>query len=77
MTKFYTIPINVIGKQVETLHHEWQSMFQQLLERQPTVLVFDDLDLLTSCPQNDQDDSLQGESWYYKRLDFFRIFTIL
>ena len=52
---------------MEALHRDWHAMFQQLIERQPSVLVFDDLDHLASCPQNEQDDSLQGESWYYRR----------
>jgi hypothetical protein len=32
--------------------------------------VLDDLDLLVSAPQNDQDETLNGEAWYYRRLVF-------
>lgn len=46
-------------------------MFRQLLDREPSVVVLDDLDLLVSAPQNDQDDTLNGEAWYYRRLASF------
>ena len=55
------------GKKIETLHREWQAIVQQLLEKQPSILVLDDLDLLASYPQNDHDDSLNGENWYSTR----------
>lgn len=42
-------------------------MFSQLVQREPSLLVLDDLDLLVSSPQNNQDDGLNGEGWYYKR----------
>jgi hypothetical protein len=45
-------------------------MFRQLIDREPSLLVLDDLDLLVSAPQNDQDETLNGEAWYYRRLAF-------
>ncbi|KAK4022478.1 hypothetical protein OUZ56_007940 [Daphnia magna] len=56
------------GKRAETLQRDWEIMFRQLLDREPSVVVLDDLDLLVSAPQNDQDDTLNGEAWYYRRL---------
>ena len=60
----------LIGKRAETLQRDWEVMFRQLIDREPSLLVLDDLDLLVSAPQNDQDETLNGEAWYYRRLVF-------
>ena len=52
---------------METLKRDWDLMFHQLVEREPSVLILDDLDVLVGTSQNNQDDSVSGESWYYKR----------
>lgn len=62
--------ITLIGKRAETLQRDWEVMFRQLIDREPSLLVLDDLDLLVSAPQNDQDETLNGEAWYYRRLVF-------
>ena len=55
------------GRKIEALQREWQSLFQELVDKQPSVLILDDLDLLAGYPQNDHDDSLNGENWYSTR----------
>lgn len=67
--------MQLIGKRAETLQRDWDLMFRQLIDREPSLLVFDDLDLLVSAPQNNQDESLSGETWYYKRLDTLNRFV--
>jgi len=55
------------GKKIETLQRDWNLMFQQLIEMEPSILVLDDLDLLASNQPNDQ-DNVMGESWYFARI---------
>lgn len=59
------------GKKIETLRREWQSTFNELVEKQPSLLVLDDLDLLTSCSQSEHGDDFSGENFYYLRYYIF------
>lgn len=56
-----------LGKKAETLQRDWRNVFKQLQANEPSILVLDNLDLLASNPQNESDDMLSGESWYYAR----------
>lgn len=56
-----------LGKKVETLQRDWSAVFQQLSEREPSILILDDLDLLAGSSENNQEDSINSEAWYYKR----------
>ena len=68
--------VDAAGKKIETLQREWRSVFHELLDKQPAVMILDDLDLLACCPQNEHDDSLGGENWYSTRY-FERTFISL
>lgn len=56
-----------LGKRVETLQRDWSLIFQKLTECEPSLLILDDLDLLAGSSDNNQDDNINGEAWYYKR----------
>lgn len=56
----------LVGKRVDAIQKQWQQVFVDAAWRQPSVILFDDLDQIMSAPSALQE--MGGEALYKRRL---------
>ena len=55
------------GKRAETIHQQWQKLFNEASSRQPAVIIFDDLEHIAGAASGPEQE-MSGEAQYCARI---------